>query len=160
MSEPMNEQVYELQRQIACISDLLTDDEKRRLNTAWADARHPNDATNIFTDVVSEPSNAPSVFTQMGLDDPVPEFMNTLDRMCHTAAETKPTERPKIARFGIVWSVSAMQEVALPTDINADDKDEVRDYIQSIWDEIALPTDGDYIPDSDELDDLIDIEVY
>ena len=34
---------------------------------------------------------------------------------------------------------------------------QVRDYLRAHWDEIPLPNDGDYDPDSDELDEVEEI---
>ena len=65
----------------------------------------------------------------------------------------------KVARFGMTWTVCGKQSIKLPNDIDTNDKEAVKDYILSQWSDIALP-DGDYVPDSDTLDNLVDIEVY
>ena len=60
--------------------------------------------------------------------------------------------------FGMVWQCCGRQTVELPDDIDARDKDAVREYLESIWSEIPLP-DGDYVEDSDTIDDLVDFSV-
>ena len=65
----------------------------------------------------------------------------------------------KTVTFGMVWQVSAKQTIELPDDIDTTDEETVRDYILENWSDIPLPSDGDYIPESDVLDDLVPIEI-
>lgn len=58
--------------------------------------------------------------------------------------------------FCMTWEVSGLQSIDLPDDINIDDKAEVMDYLKGVWEDIPLP-DGDYIPESDHLDDTVDL---
>lgn len=63
----------------------------------------------------------------------------------------------KKVKFGMVWQMYGHQEIDLPDDVDANDIDEVKDYIKSVWDDIPLP-DGDYVSSSDELDcDYIEV---
>lgn len=62
----------------------------------------------------------------------------------------------KKARFPMYFEVCAYQEVELPESVDANDEDEVRQYIEDNWDDIPLPDEGtwDYIdgtcwPDAD-----------
>lgn len=55
--------------------------------------------------------------------------------------------------FGMYWQAYGRQEVELPDDINPNDEDEVKAYILSIWDDIPLPGEGEYVDGSDELDE-------
>lgn len=64
----------------------------------------------------------------------------------------------KQVTFGMVWQCCGRQTVELPDDIDAHDKDAVREYLESIWSEIPLP-DGDYVEDSDTVDNLVDFSV-
>ncbi len=60
--------------------------------------------------------------------------------------------------FGVVWQMYGRQTIELPDTVNADDKQAVREYIESIWDDLPLPS-GEYLMESDELDpDSIVIE--
>lgn len=54
-------------------------------------------------------------------------------------------------KFGIIWSVYGKQTVDLPDDIDKNDIEAVKKYIQSIWADVPLP-EGDYISGSDTLD--------
>lgn len=65
----------------------------------------------------------------------------------------------KTVTFGMVWQVSGKQTINLPDDIDTTDEEAVRNYIQEQWDNIPLPTESDYIPESDEFDGLTDIEI-
>lgn len=58
----------------------------------------------------------------------------------------------KEVKFGMVWQVYGMQTIILPDDIDSNDLNAVKKYIESIWDDIPLP-DGDYVPESDKLDE-------
>lgn len=59
----------------------------------------------------------------------------------------------KTVSFMMTWEMSGRQTIDLPDEIDPNDKDAVREYIQENWDDIPLPTDGDYIADSDTLDE-------
>ena len=47
-------------------------------------------------------------------------------------------------KFGMIWSVYGKQTVDLPDNINPDDLDAVKDYLETIWADIPLP-EGEYI---------------
>ena len=64
----------------------------------------------------------------------------------------------KQVTFGMTWQEYGRQTIDLPDDIDADNIEEVKEYIRSVWDDIPLP-EGDYVSASDELDEN-DIEVY
>lgn len=53
----------------------------------------------------------------------------------------------------MVWMVTGQQSIDLPDGLDPNDIAAVRDYIKKNWDNIPLPTEGDYIPGSDELDE-------
>lgn len=53
--------------------------------------------------------------------------------------------------FGMFWQEYGRQTIPLPDQIDPENKDDVRAYIESVWDDIPLPS-GDYVSDSDELD--------
>ena len=65
----------------------------------------------------------------------------------------------KTVTFGMVWQVSGRQSIDLPDDIDINDEDAVKDYIRENWSDIPLPGDGDYIPESDELDELVPLQI-
>ena len=65
----------------------------------------------------------------------------------------------KTVTFGMVWQVSGKQTINLPDDIDTTDEEAVKNYIKEQWDNIPLPTESDYIPESDEFDELTDIEI-
>ena len=65
----------------------------------------------------------------------------------------------KTATFNMVWLVSGKQTIELPDDIDTNDKEAVRAYIQSQWANIPLSDKGVYVQDSDEIDDLVPIEI-
>jgi hypothetical protein len=65
----------------------------------------------------------------------------------------------KTVTFGMVWQVFGKQTINLPDNIDTTDEDAVKNYIQEQWDNIPLPTESDYIPESDEFDELTDIEI-
>lgn len=53
----------------------------------------------------------------------------------------------------MIWMVTGQQSIDLPDGLDPNDIAAVRDYIKKNWDNIPLPTEGDYIPGSDELDE-------
>lgn len=53
----------------------------------------------------------------------------------------------------MVWMVTGQQSIDLPDGLDPNDITAVRDYIKKNWDNIPLPTEGDYISGSDELDE-------
>lgn len=53
----------------------------------------------------------------------------------------------------MVWTVTGQQSIDLPDGLDPNDIAAVRDYIKKNWDNIPLPTESDYIPGSDELDE-------
>lgn len=57
--------------------------------------------------------------------------------------------------FGMIWQVTGKQMMELPPEIDPADKTAVIQYIKSIWNEIPIPTDGEYLSGSDELDETI-----
>ena len=57
------------------------------------------------------------------------------------------------ATFSMVWMVTGQQSIDLPDGLDPNDITAVRDYIKENWDNIPLPTEGDYISGSDELDE-------
>lgn len=61
-------------------------------------------------------------------------------------------------KFGIIWSVYGKQTVDLPDDIDKNNIEAVKKYIQSIWADVPLP-EGDYISGSDVLDEDGEIEI-
>lgn len=66
--------------------------------------------------------------------------------------------KPKTVVFGMTWEEYGHQIVDLPSDIDADDPEAVKNYLLSIWDDIPLPDDHDYVSGSDHLDeDFIEV---
>ena len=65
----------------------------------------------------------------------------------------------KTVTFGIIWQVCGKQTIEVPDDLDTTNEENVRDYIRDNWADIPLPTDSDYVPESDELDELVPIEV-
>lgn len=61
----------------------------------------------------------------------------------------------KRVEFGMIWRMYGKQTFEVPDDITT--IQQVRDYLRAHWDEIPLPDDGDYDPDSDELDEVEEI---
>lgn len=64
----------------------------------------------------------------------------------------------KTVTFSMVWQCIGYQTIELPDDIDATDEEAVRDYIEDNWEDIPLPPDCDYLPESDELDEIIEIK--
>ena len=67
----------------------------------------------------------------------------------------------KEVTFGMVWQMAGKQTIMLPDDIDPNDQDAIREYIQENWDSIPIPADGegDYISGSDELDETVEFIV-
>ena len=65
----------------------------------------------------------------------------------------------KTVKFGMTWQVAGTQTIELPNNINADNEEEVKEYISKHWDEISIP-DGEYISGTDTLDEYVPIEIY
>lgn len=63
----------------------------------------------------------------------------------------------KKVEFGMIWRMYGKQTMEVPDEITT--IQQVRDYLRAHWDEIPLPDDGDYDPDSDELDELVEIKI-
>lgn len=61
----------------------------------------------------------------------------------------------KRVEFGMIWRMYGKQTMEVPDEITT--IQQVRDYLRAHWDEIPLPNDGDYDPDSDELDEVEEI---
>ena len=63
----------------------------------------------------------------------------------------------KQVTFGMVWQMAGKQTIDIPDDIDLNDQDAIREYIQENWDIIPIPSDGegDYISGSDELDETV-----
>ena len=61
--------------------------------------------------------------------------------------------------FDMVWMVSGKQTIDLPDDIDPNDKEAVLSYLRFEWPNIPLPTEGDYIEGSDELDENTEIVI-
>ena len=67
----------------------------------------------------------------------------------------------KQVTFGMVWQMAGKQTIDIPDDMDPNDQDAIRDYIQENWDNISIPSDGegDYISGSDELDETVELVV-
>lgn len=57
----------------------------------------------------------------------------------------------KRVRFGMFWQCYGYQEIELPDDIDVNDEEAVKEYIEENWTNIPLP-EGDYVSGSDEPD--------
>lgn len=62
--------------------------------------------------------------------------------------------------FGMVWQVWDRQSIDLPDDIDPNDEEAVKAYIRSVWDDILLPGEGNYVEGSDELDEAGPLEIH
>ena len=63
----------------------------------------------------------------------------------------------KRVRFGMCWQCYGHQDIELPDDIDTNDIDAVKEYLEKNWEDIPLP-EGDYVSGSDELDcEFIDV---
>ena len=65
----------------------------------------------------------------------------------------------KQVTFGMVWQIASKQTIDIPDDVDLNDQDAIRDYIQENWVNIHIPSDGegDYISGSNELDRTVEI---
>ena len=81
-----------------------------------------------------------------------------LHSITHQITQTKELTIMAKVKFGMIWSVYGKQTVDLPDNINPDDLDAVKDYLETIWADIPLP-EGEYIDNSDELDEDGEIEI-
>lgn len=73
--------------------------------------------------------------------------------------DTLAQKDKKTVEFGMVWQCYGRQTVELPDDIDSTDINAVKNYIKSIWKDIELP-EGDYLPESDELDEDGDFDIF
>ena len=62
-------------------------------------------------------------------------------------------------QFGMTWQMYGTQTIEIPDCIDPKDPDAVSSYLQEHWDEIPIPTEGEYICGSDTLDELVDVQV-
>lgn len=74
-------------------------------------------------------------------------------------AREKEIKPMKTVTFGMIWQVYGKQTIEVPDDLDTTNEENVRDYIRDNWADIPLPTDSDYVAESDELDELVPIEV-
>ena len=81
-----------------------------------------------------------------------------LHSITNQITQTKELTIMAKVKFGMIWSVYGKQTVDLPDNINPDDLDAVKDYLETIWADIPLP-EGEYIDNSDELDEDGEIEI-
>ena len=58
----------------------------------------------------------------------------------------------KQVTFRAYWQVYSDVTIDLPDDIDPNDEDEVKAFVQEQWDQMELPEDADYLPASDEVD--------
>jgi len=70
----------------------------------------------------------------------------------------------KRVSFGVSWQEYGRQSVVLPDSVDSKNPGAVLEYIQSVFDELPLPS-GEYVTDSAEIDvdsalDIIDEEEY
>ncbi len=65
----------------------------------------------------------------------------------------------KVVSFGSYFEDYGRQEIEIPDDIDANDKDAVVEYLKSIWDDVPLPSPGGYVEGSHELDEE-SLEIY
>ncbi len=54
--------------------------------------------------------------------------------------------KTKIFTFGMEWKMYGNQSVEVPADYT---QEQAEGYVKEHWDEIALPSDGEYLTDSD-----------
>ena len=62
-------------------------------------------------------------------------------------------------QFGMTWQMSGTQTIEIPDCIDPKDSGAVTLFLQEHWDEIPIPTEGEYICGSDTLDELVDVQV-
>lgn len=61
--------------------------------------------------------------------------------------------------FDMTWQMYGKQTIDLPDSIDPSDAVKVRSYILSQWDDIPIPTEGDYVPGSDEMDENTELVI-
>lgn len=61
--------------------------------------------------------------------------------------------------FTMIWQVTGKQTIDIPDNVNIDNPDDIRAYIESVWGNIPIPTDGEYVDSSDEIDELSDFYI-
>lgn len=66
----------------------------------------------------------------------------------------------KTVSFGMVWQAYGRQTIALPDEIDGNDREAVIQYIKSVWDDIPIPVPGMYLYETDELDEESIIKVH
>lgn len=54
--------------------------------------------------------------------------------------------------FGMFWQVYGQATVNLPENIDPNNREAVKEWLLANWSDMPMPSGGDYIPDSDELD--------
>lgn len=54
----------------------------------------------------------------------------------------------KLVRFIMYFEVAGYQEIPLPDDIDAEDEEAIKEYIDANWEHIKLPKEYDYIGDN------------
>ena len=62
-----------------------------------------------------------------------------------------------VATFGMTWQVSGTQKFEIPDDIDPMNGEAVSDYLLEHWSEIPIPETGEYIWDSDTLDEVFEV---
>ena len=62
-------------------------------------------------------------------------------------------------QFGMTWQMSGTQTIEIPDCIDPKDSGAVTLFLQEHWDEIPIPTEGEYICGSDTLDEWVDVQV-
>ena len=118
--------------------------------------------TNIQWDTDGENVNLPdtAVVTCDSIED-VCDALSDKYGFCLKWFEVEKVRARKCVTFGMVWQSFGVQSIDLPDDIDENDKNAVIAYIKDHWAEIPLPDSGDYIADSDELDEeYIEIHLY
>ena len=62
--------------------------------------------------------------------------------------------------FDMYWECHGRQEIPLPKGIDKDDTDALIRYIKSVWNKVPIPTSGDTVDMSDELNEECEIYGY
>ena len=62
--------------------------------------------------------------------------------------------------FDMYWECHGRQEIPLPKGIDKDDTDALIKYIKSVWNKVPIPTSGDTVDMSDELNEEGEIYCY
>jgi hypothetical protein len=66
----------------------------------------------------------------------------------------------KVVRFPVYFEAVGYHELELPDDIDPDDDDAVRQFIDDHWDEVPIPEDHEFISESSCFDWDSYIEVF